>query len=598
MYLYFDKKGTLLEMVNDEALRRYNKNVNYVYVYIENEEDQNKFVTGLEFLTYRFKKPDGRFTVEYSTQDHEGDEKLSGNNGVTIPIDIKRDLKHFKYGIKYAMFKIKIPCGEELEIDMNESGAIDETEKGVAFDDNVFELEGLVEMGIQANFSASSSSNAVKYTLGKVVFTIENAVIKTTQGITMSQFDYLLDKVNRVEKMPGKEGPQGAAAGFGNPTANVTTLEPTEQATVSITAEGPSTEKVFNFDFSIPRGDKGDKGDTGPQGPEGPQGETGSQGIQGKEGLSVYLYGGILTETTTTITDRTQILLPTGRTLHEGDILLSALADSVGAMAKIESVTESEIIVAYVGVLEVQTEGGGGISDVQVNGTSVVADGVANIPAASSSQAGVVTTDTQSFAGIKSFESGLNVNYGSTKFAIRAETNTLRFKRNENMSGTIFKFTDYNGNRFVALSVNGTSIGVGISSQNHYLKLNSSQPQTQHISTLPAYSGTLMSAPSTWSEGPCGTATLPSAGTYQIQVVVPAKASVLTSFELYCDGATYTQSSCSSFVRVFGAQETEAHSLFYLSVSATGVVTLRSRDFDATIANTYTSTIKFRKIGE
>ena len=45
-------------------------------------------------------------------------------------------------------------------------------------------------------------------------------------------------------------------------------------------------------------------------------------------------------------------------------------------------------------VKELSSGGTGGISDVQVNGTSVVDDGVANIPKASASQLGVVATDS------------------------------------------------------------------------------------------------------------------------------------------------------------------------------------------------------------
>lgn len=44
MYLYFDYKGTLLETVNDQALRQYNKGVNTVNIYIESEPDS---VTGI-----------------------------------------------------------------------------------------------------------------------------------------------------------------------------------------------------------------------------------------------------------------------------------------------------------------------------------------------------------------------------------------------------------------------------------------------------------------------------------------------------------------------------------------------------------------------
>ena len=53
------------------------------------------------------------------------------------------------------------------------------------------------------------------------------------------------------------------AAGFGTPTASVSTLSAGSNATVSVSSSGTNTEKVFSFDFGIP---KGDKGDQGPQG--------------------------------------------------------------------------------------------------------------------------------------------------------------------------------------------------------------------------------------------------------------------------------------------------------------------------------------------
>lgn len=61
---------------------------------------------------------------------------------------------------------------------------------------------------------------------------------------------------------PGPQGPAGAAgaaAGFGTPTATVD--DTTGTPTVQVTASGPDTAKIFNFDFS---GLKGAKGDTGP----------------------------------------------------------------------------------------------------------------------------------------------------------------------------------------------------------------------------------------------------------------------------------------------------------------------------------------------
>lgn len=55
-------------------------------------------------------------------------------------------------------------------------------------------------------------------------------------------------------------GNTGAAAGFDTPTASVTTLAPTESATVAVTATGPDTSKKFAFQFGIPQGIQGIQG--------------------------------------------------------------------------------------------------------------------------------------------------------------------------------------------------------------------------------------------------------------------------------------------------------------------------------------------------
>ena len=61
----------------------------------------------------------------------------------------------------------------------------------------------------------------------------------------------------------GVAGPAGAAAGFGTPTATGTTLEAGSEATVSVTATGDDTAKVFAFEFGIPRGADGAGGSGG-----------------------------------------------------------------------------------------------------------------------------------------------------------------------------------------------------------------------------------------------------------------------------------------------------------------------------------------------
>ena len=57
----------------------------------------------------------------------------------------------------------------------------------------------------------------------------------------------------------GSKGSTGDAAGFGTPTATVGSSVGTPS--VSVTATGPDTDKVFSFEFENLKGDKGDKGD-------------------------------------------------------------------------------------------------------------------------------------------------------------------------------------------------------------------------------------------------------------------------------------------------------------------------------------------------
>ena len=58
----------------------------------------------------------------------------------------------------------------------------------------------------------------------------------------------------------GEQGEPGVSAGFGEPTASATTLAYGEHATVSVSASGPDTAKVFNFEFGIPQGAPGSGG--------------------------------------------------------------------------------------------------------------------------------------------------------------------------------------------------------------------------------------------------------------------------------------------------------------------------------------------------
>lgn len=180
MYLYFDPKGVLLEVINDEALRQYNYDVNTMYVYIENSPT-TELPDGLNYLQYWFERPNGDETEVYSTIDHPGDEIVTE----TIPMNSKRDLQKFKYGIRYKMFKIRMPSGK----------AIDKDDDGNdIYEYNIFEDSGPVSLSIKAIYE----KGVKELTLGKVVFTIEQEVVIPSDSISVSQFEYLLRAVEKV----------------------------------------------------------------------------------------------------------------------------------------------------------------------------------------------------------------------------------------------------------------------------------------------------------------------------------------------------------------------------------------------------------------
>ena len=75
------------------------------------------------------------------------------------------------------------------------------------------------------------------------------ATVELTNGTT-SQF-----KVRNGGK--GSSGKDGAAAGFGEPTASAVSVPSGTAPSVEVTASGPDTAKVFAFAFKIPKGKSG-----------------------------------------------------------------------------------------------------------------------------------------------------------------------------------------------------------------------------------------------------------------------------------------------------------------------------------------------------
>lgn len=126
------------------------------------------------------------------------------------------------------------------------------------------------------------------------------------------------EKLNKLEQgvqneQEGPQGPAGASAGFGTPTATVDAN--TGTPSVEVTTSGPDTAKVFNFAFKNLKGAKGDKGDKGDQGSAG---QTGAAGTDGKSITAIELTttAGAVTGGTATLSDESTI--PITVTASEG----------------------------------------------------------------------------------------------------------------------------------------------------------------------------------------------------------------------------------------------------------------------------------------
>lgn len=82
--------------------------------------------------------------------------------------------------------------------------------------------------------------------------------------ITAEKMNKLEQGVQNEQVGPqGNPGANGTSAGFGTPTATVDAN--TGTPSVTVTASGPDTAKVFNFEFKNLKGEKGDPGEDAPQ---------------------------------------------------------------------------------------------------------------------------------------------------------------------------------------------------------------------------------------------------------------------------------------------------------------------------------------------
>lgn len=224
----------------------------------------------------------------------------------------------------------------------------------------------------------------------------------------------------------GVQAAQDAAESVQDMGVEAETLAPGSEATVEKTVD-PETGAV-TLEFGIPRGDtgatgpqgpQGERGLTGPTGPQGPQGVQGEQGPQGERGLTgdtgpagptgptgatgpAGTDGFSPTITITDITGGHRVTITDADGTHSMDVMDGTDGeDGVGVPA---GGTTGQVLSKASGTdydTEWTTPEAGGVQDVQVNGTSVVTDGVANVPKASDVALGVVGISGGSVYGVR-----------------------------------------------------------------------------------------------------------------------------------------------------------------------------------------------------
>ena len=186
----------------------------------------------------------------------------------------------------------------------------------------------------------------------------------------------------------GPAGQDGSSAGFGIVTASATTLEPGSSAQVSVVASGPDTAKEFSFTFGIPRGEPG----------EAPELEWGNitGDISDQTDLVNVLQGkqNSLVSGTNIKTVNNTSLLGSGNVAVQETLVSGTNIKTVNSTSVLGSgnIAVQETLVSGTNIKTINNEsilgsgnitiqgGGGDVTDVEVNGVSVVgSDGVAEV---------------------------------------------------------------------------------------------------------------------------------------------------------------------------------------------------------------------------
>lgn len=159
MYLYFDRQGTLKEILNDNPFRQ-GDTKNKIYIYIEDDYTTNS-------ISAKYGRHDAQVVYPLFNP------SLTKVHKDKLPFDPKRELKYFKYNTPYDFYEIPTSW------DTGGDNVI-----------NVLDAPGNVELTVTVDFGK----------LGLIVFNVEettdnNYEIQEEEYITLAQFYYLLDNL-------------------------------------------------------------------------------------------------------------------------------------------------------------------------------------------------------------------------------------------------------------------------------------------------------------------------------------------------------------------------------------------------------------------
>lgn len=155
MYVYFDKNGVLQEIVQDKSVRVGDYKANRIYMYF----DTSATISDVWFI---MQSPDGVLSTEVSIKDNQID--------LSIPYQKNRDLHFFQDYQTYHFYYYDL---DSVEV----------------------QYSGLAYATVRANVD-----NAL-YAQGLITFNVESNVIKLDNGITQSQYDYLLVTYSKTKEL-------------------------------------------------------------------------------------------------------------------------------------------------------------------------------------------------------------------------------------------------------------------------------------------------------------------------------------------------------------------------------------------------------------